>query len=175
MKKLAILCACAFTLSLTACSLKPAPQVEVTEPETEEVTTETETTEPEAEATETTNESGYATLEDGWYNTNLVSEDNEYTDDYVKSIEFVDGGLVIEAIFYRFEGENYDSKVTWDMNTYFVPIDENTQCQSSGGMGDPIPMPLDEFQQYLQNCMGSGLGFGIEMENGVAKTLDIFS
>ena len=125
--------------------------------------------------TETEETSQYATLGDGWYNSNLVSEPGEYATSYVKSVEFVEGGLIVEASFYLFEGENYDTEVTWDMDTYFVPIDANTQYQSSGGEEGPDPIPAAEFPEYLNRCMGSGLGFGIEMENGVAKTLDIFS
>ena len=177
MKRLAILCACTLALSLTACSLKPAPQVEVTTPEPEETTVETtETTEPAAEATETEEDvSSYATLADGWYNSSLISEPEEYTLGYVKSAHFVEGGLVIEASFYRYENEDWDNPLTFDFNTYYIPIDENTTYQYSGGEEGPTAIDAEEFKSSLERCMGNGLGFGVGIENGVAYEFEFFS
>lgn len=178
MKKIAVLCICALTLGLTACGSNTTPKTEDTTANTQEVAT--ETTEPTTETTkveETTEEetTEYATLADGIYNSSLIEEPSEYDLGYVKRVEFVEGGLVIEASFYRFENEDWDNPVTFDMDTYFIPLADSTVYQYSGGDEGPTPFAAEEFQQELQNCMGSGLGFYVEIENGVAKLVEFYS
>jgi hypothetical protein len=176
MKKLAILCASTLTLGMTSCGSQPAQQTDAKTQEVEETTTEsTEITEPETETVETEDNAQYAMLDEGWHNTTLLSEESEYADGFAKKVEFVEGGMLIEASFYRYENDDWDNPILFDMDTYFVPIEENTVYQSSGGDGDPTPIPAEKFPEYLQDCICSGLGLGIEIENGVAKTIEIFS
>ena len=179
MRKIAILCACTLALGMTACGSQSTSQADTTTKEVEATAPETsETTgpvEPKTETVEAEDNAQYATLDEGWHNTDLLSEPQDYSEGYVKKVEFVEGGMLIEASFYRFEEDDWDNPVLFDMDTYFVPIDGNTAFQSSGGEGEPTLISADEFPEYLQKCMGSGLGLGIEIENGVATIIDIFS
>lgn len=60
-----------------------------------------------------------------------------------------------------------------DVNTF--KVDENTQYQMCGGEVGPDNVTKEEFSEYFESLLDSGLYFQVEIENGVAKIIQICS
>ncbi|RKM55851.1 hypothetical protein D6853_09905 [Butyrivibrio sp. X503] len=114
-----------------------------------------------------------ANLKDGTYTTNLVSEPFPYSPGYVKSVSVTDNAVIIEGDVYQYD-DNWNT-IDLGTNTYTLPIDANTQYLSSGGEEAAKHMSKEDFASKFPQIIGSGLGLGIKIENGVVVSFDIFS
>lgn len=178
MKKLHV-CMCAMLVAVTMAgcgqsTTTPAPEKEPV-PQTQEVQQETpaageETTEAATE--ETT--ADYVVLEDGSYSTNFMTE-NESGMAYIKSIEFTEDGVILEASLVKVHSIDWSDAEDMECNKYFIPTNASTSYISGGGEQDPIPFERSEFDSYLQGAMSSGLGLSFKIENGVATEIGIWS
>lgn len=128
----------------------------------------------DTEAAETTS-AGESDLADGYYYTNLLSSDPGYTNSYVRSIEYIDGGILIEAAFTQFDESTWDVLGELDNATYFIAVNENTQYMFGGGEEAPDYVSFSEFKSDLSGLMDSGLGLQIKIENGIATEVGVFS
>ena len=64
---------------------------------------------------------------------------------------------------------------TLEKKPYTIAIDGNTKFLAGGGEGEPQYMSATEFNDYIEQCMGSGLGLNIIIKNGVAVEIGIWS
>jgi hypothetical protein len=63
--------------------------------------------------------------------------------------------------------------VPGDVNTF--KVDENTKYLLYGGEAGPEEKTREEFEEIFKGLLDSGLFFEVEIENGVAKTVNIRS
>ncbi|CBK75900.1 hypothetical protein CIY_34590 [Butyrivibrio fibrisolvens 16/4] len=63
--------------------------------------------------------------------------------------------------------------VPGDVNTF--KVDENTKYLLHGGEAGPEEKTREEFEEIFKGLLDSGLFFEVELENGVAKTVNIRS
>lgn len=63
--------------------------------------------------------------------------------------------------------------VPGDVNTF--KVDENTKYQMSGGEAGLDDVTKEEFSEYFESLLDSGLYFQVEIEDGVAKVIQICS
>lgn len=182
MRKIQV-CMCAMMVAVTmagcgqstaapASEKEPAPQTQEVQQETpaaQEENTEVTTEETTEETT-----ADYVVLEDGSYSTNFMTE-NELGMPYIKSIEFREDGVILEASLIKVHSIDWSDAEDMEYNTYFIPTNENTSYISGGGEQDPIPFERSEFDSYLQGAMSSGLGLSFKIENGVATEIGIWS
>ena len=117
--------------------------------------------------------SGNSGLEDGVYYTCLVSSQPTYSQEYISSIEFSDDKVFIDAVFSKVENDFDWTPV--DKDTYIIAIDSNTKYLAGGGEDDPEVMSKDQFIEYINQLMDSGLGLRIVIENGYATEMGIWS
>lgn len=178
MKKLHV-CMCAMMVAVTMAgcgqsTTTPAPEKEPV-PQTQEVQQETNVAQEETTeaATEETT-ADYVVLEDGSYSTNFMTE-NEGGMAYIKSIEFTEDGVILEASLVKVHSIDWSDAEDMECNTYFIPTNASTSYISGGGEQDPIPFERSEFDSYLQGAMSSGLGLSFKIENGVATEIGIWS
>ena len=118
-------------------------------------------------------EKASATLKDGTYTTNLVSEPYSFSPGYVKSITVTDDAVIIEGDVYQYDA-NWKT-VDFGSNTYTLPITADTQYLSSGGEEAAKHMSKDDFANKFPNLIGSGLGLSFEIKNGSAVSFNVFS
>ncbi|WP_026528198.1 RsiV family protein [Butyrivibrio sp. VCD2006] len=112
------------------------------------------------------------TLPDGSYYTSL-STDTTFSEEYVNSVEFIDEGLLIDgSIALKEDDINFKHLGS---ATYLITTDSSTEYVSGGGDEDNIHMSRDEFKDYISQLMESMLGLQFTIENGVVKTIGIFS
>ena len=71
--------------------------------------------------------------------------------------------------------DGYEAISTLEKKPYTIAIDGNTMFLAGGGEGAPQYMSDTEFNDYIEQCMGSGLGLNIIIENGVAVEVGIWS
>jgi len=128
---------------------------------------------------QTTEEEAYpaseSDLEDGEYYTNLVSQPSQYANEYITSISFEADCIVVDASFAKYENGDFSNKTSYEKKSYVLSIDGSTKYCSGGGDGDPIYMSSSEFEQYVNQCMDSGLGLSIIIEGGLVKEIGIWS
>lgn len=143
---------------------------------TESKDNQTETNEDESETKEDETSPAIQTdLEDGSYSSTLIREASPYIEEYVSSIEFEDGYVVIDASFMQLDEGDYSIKNTWNKKSYTILTDSDTKYLSGGGTSEPAYMSRSEFVEYISNVMDSGLGLEIVIENGVAAEFGIWS
>lgn len=178
MRKIQVsMCAMMVAVTMAGCgqsTTTPAPEKEPA-PQTQEVQQETnvaqeETTEAATE--ETTPD--YVVLEDGTYSTNFITE-NEDGMAYIKSIEFTEDGVILEASLVKVHSIDWSDAEDMECNKYFIPTSASTSYISGGGEQDPTSFGRSEFDSYLQGAMSSGLGLSFKIENGVATEIGIWS
>ena len=180
MRKIQVcMCAMMVAVSMTGCGLgifmsaperekEPAPQTQEVQQETNVAQEET----AEAATEETTTD--YVVLEDGTYSTNFITE-NEDGMAYIKSIEFTEDGVILEASLVKVHNIDWSDAEDMECNKYFIPTSASTSYISGGGEQDPTPFGRSEFDSYLQGAMSSGLGLSFKIENGVATEIGIWS
>lgn len=124
-------------------------------------------------ATDSTTAEG-AVLEDGSYYSSLV-ESTEFDTQVVKSIEFKDDIVVIEAAFSHFIGEDWDNMIQLENAVYTIPVSPDAEYLVGGGEDEPEKMTKEEFIKYISGLMNSGLSFDVTIEDGVAVGFGIWS
>ena len=115
-----------------------------------------------------------AVLEDGSYYSSLV-ESTEFDTQVVKSIEFKDDIVVIEAAFSHFIGEDWDNMIQLENAVYTIPVSSDAEYLVGGGEDEPEKMTKEEFIKYISGLMNSGLSFDVTIEDGVAVGFGIWS
>ncbi len=113
-------------------------------------------------------------LEDGSYYSSLM-ESTEFDSQVVKSIDFQDDVVVVEAAFSHFVGEDWDNMIQLENAVYTIPISPDAEYLAGGGEEEPEKMTKDEFVKYISGLMSSGLSFNITIEDGVAVGFGIWS
>ncbi len=113
-------------------------------------------------------------LEDGSYYSSLV-ESTEFDTQVVKSIEFKDDVVVIEAAFSHFIGEDWDNMIQLENAVYTIPVSPDAEYLVGGGEDEPEKMTKEEFIKYISGFMNSGLSFDVTIEDGVAVGFGIWS
>ncbi len=115
-----------------------------------------------------------AVLEDGSYYSSLM-ESTEFDSQVVKSIDFQDDVVVVEAAFSHFIGEDWDNMIQLENAVYTIPISPDAEYLAGGGEEEPEKMTKEEFAKYISGLMNSGLSFDITIEDGVAVGFGIWS
>ena len=115
-----------------------------------------------------------AVLEDGSYYSSLV-ESTEFDTQVVKSIEFKDDVVVIEAAFSHFIGEDWDNMIQLENAVYTIPVSPDAEYIVGSGEDEPEKMTKEEFIKYISGLMNSGLSFDVTIEDGVAVGFGIWS
>lgn len=115
-----------------------------------------------------------AVLEDGSYYSSLV-ESTEFDTQVVKSIEFKDDIVVIEAAFSHFIGEDWDNMIQLENAVYTIPVSPDAEYIVGSGEDEPEKMTKEEFIKYISGLMNSGLSFDVTIEDGVAVGFGIWS
>ncbi len=118
--------------------------------------------------------SGNSDLTDGVYYTILIGEEMESGNAYIKSAEFHEDSVVIEATFKQMSDE-WEEIASYELDRYTFAVNEATTYLAGGGEGDPQYMDQAEFVEFLQQVMDSGLGLEIRIENGYATQIGIWS
>lgn len=127
-----------------------------------------------ADATTDSTTAEGAMLEDGSYYSSLV-ESTEFDTQVVKSIEFKDDVVVIEAAFSHFIGEDWDNMIQLENAVYTIPVSPDAEYLVGGGEDEPEKMTKEEFIKYISGLMNSGLSFDVTIEDGVAVGFGIWS
>lgn len=127
-----------------------------------------------ADAESDSPESGEAVLEDGCYYSSLT-DSTEFDTQVVKSIEFKDDVVVIEAAFSHFIGEDWDNMIQLENAVYTIPVSPDAEYIVGSGEDEPEKMTKEEFIKYISGLMNSGLSFDVTIEDGVAVGFGIWS
>ena len=62
-----------------------------------------------------------------------------------------------------------------DGDTHTFKVNKNTVYQLGGGEMGPQEVSQEEFMEVFFDCLNSGIGFRVELEDGVATTVEIYS
>ena len=114
-------------------------------------------------------------LEDGTYYTSLSPQPADYAPAYATGFVLEADCIVVDASFNLMNDDGFDVLATLEKKPYTIAIDENTKFLSGGGDGEPQYMSATEFNDYIEQCMDSGLGLNIIIKNGVAVEIGIWS
>ena len=130
-------------------------------------------------------ETDFGNLTDGVYFASMKSEMRGYPQIAGESFlgtlceyEIQDGEIIIHGSLNQFYNESqYDSSEEGYLKNgkRIIACDENTQYFTCGGTGAPVEYTQDGFFQIIQETKDSGLGFIIEIQNGVADSIKISS
>lgn len=122
---------------------------------------------------------------DGKYLTSIIASQNGDFNDlgYASTYEFyVDGEtntlIVKGSLNYNEDIDDHDfleGSTQMDNSTYTFNLDENSILRSTGGINEPHPYTIDEFNNIANDVKDSGLGLIIIVENGVVKSASIAS
>ena len=118
---------------------------------------------------------GTSDLEDGVYYTTLSNEPAEYAEEYATSFMLESDHVAVDASFSKIADDGFTELETFEKKVYNIAIDGNTKFLAGGGEGEPQYMSATEFNDYIEQCMGSGLGLNIIIKNGVAEEIGIWS
>ena len=114
-------------------------------------------------------------LEDGVYYTTLSNEPAEYAEEYATSFMLESDHVAVDASFSKIADDGFTELESFEKKVYNIAIDGNTKFLAGGGEGEPQYMSGTEFNDYIEQCMGSGLGLNIIIKNGVAEEIGIWS
>ncbi len=130
-------------------------------------------------------ETDFGNLTDGVYFASMKSEMRGYPQIAGESFlgtlceyEIQDGEIIIHGSLNQYYNESqYDSSEEGYLKNgkRIIVCDENTQYFTCGGTGAPVEYTQDGFFQIIQETKDSGLGFIIEIQNGVADSIKISS
>lgn len=122
---------------------------------------------------------------DGKYLTSIIASQNGDFNDlgYASIYEFyVDSNtntlIVKGSLNYNENTDDHDfleGSTQMDNSTYTFKIDENSILRSTGGINEPHPYTIEEFNNIANEVKDSGLGLVIIVENGVVKSASIAS
>lgn len=95
---------------------------------------------------------------------------------YIDNVKFENGYLVFTGVLNYNENLHEGSGDTvFDQGEYKFKLDENVELVARGGLAEPEYMNQEEFLDYVNECMGSGLAFIINVEDSLAKEIIISS
>lgn len=137
------------------------------------------------ENAESDNEDSSYLDKDGKYLTSIIASQNGDFNDlgYGSCYEFyVDSEtntlIVKGSLNYNEDIDDHDfleSSTQMDNSTYTFKLDENSILRSTGGINEPHPYTIEEFNNIANDVKDSGLGLIIIVENGVVKSASIAS
>ena len=137
------------------------------------------------ENAESDNEDSSYLDKDGKYLTSIIASQNGDFNDlgYASTYEFyVDGEtntlIVKGSLNYNEDIDDHDfleSSTQMDNSTYTFKLDDNSILRSTGGVNEPHPYTIEEFNNLANEVKDSGLGIVIIVENGVVKSASIAS
>lgn len=137
------------------------------------------------ENAESDNEDSSYLDKDGKYLTSIIASQNGDFNDlgYASTYEFyVDGEtntlIVKGSLNYNEDIDDHDfleGSTQMDNSTYTFKLDENSILRSTGGINEPHPYTIEEFNNIANDVKDSGLGLIIIVENGVVKSASIAS
>lgn len=95
---------------------------------------------------------------------------------FIDNVKFVDGYLIFTGVLNYNENINEGSGDTvLDRGEYRFKLDENVELVARSGLAEPEYIDQEEFLDYVNKCMGSGLAFIINVEDSLAKEVIIAS
>lgn len=95
---------------------------------------------------------------------------------YIDNVKFENGYLVFTGVLNYNENLHEGSGDTvFDQGEYKFKLDENVELVARSGLAKPEYMNQKEFMDYVNECMGSGLAFIINVEDSLAKEIIISS
>lgn len=95
---------------------------------------------------------------------------------YLESFEIKDGYLYTNASFnYNEEDTGSFTNDLTEFNKYKFKLADDVKFSAKGGTADPYYMTSDEFTSYLNECMGTGLAFIVNVSNSEVFELTISS
>ena len=122
---------------------------------------------------------------DGKYLTSIIASQNGDFNDlgYASIYEFyVDSNtntlIVKGSLNYNENTDDHDfleGSTQMDSSTYTFKLDDNSILRSTGGVNEPHPYTIEEFNNLANEVKDSGLGLVIIVENGVVKSASIAS
>ena len=137
------------------------------------------------ENTENNDEDSSYLDKDGKYLTSIIASQNGDFNDlgYASTYEFyVDSEtntlIVKGSLNYNEDIDDHDfleGSTQMDNSTYTFKLDENSILRSTGGINEPHPYTIEEFNNLANEVKDSGLGLVIIVENGVVKSASIAS
>lgn len=137
------------------------------------------------ENTENNDEDNSSLDKDGKYLTSIIASQNGDFNDlgYASTYEFyVDSEtntlIVKGSLNYNEDIDDHDfleGSTQMDNSTYTFKLDENSILRSTGGINEPHPYTIEEFNNIANDVKDSGLGLIIIVENGVVKSASIAS
>ena len=137
------------------------------------------------ESLENNEEDSSSLDKDGKYLTSIIASQNGDFNDlgYASTYEFyVDSEtntlIVKGSLNYNEDIDDHDfleGSTQMDNSTYTFKLDENSILRSTGGINEPHPYTIEEFNNIANDVKDSGLGLIIIVENGVVKSASIAS
>lgn len=95
---------------------------------------------------------------------------------YIDDVKFEDEYLIFTGVLNYNENINEGSGDTvLDRGEYRFKLDENVELVARSGLAEPEYMNQEEFLDYVNECMGNGLAFIINVEDSLAKEIIIAS
>lgn len=95
---------------------------------------------------------------------------------YLESFEIKDGYLYTNASFnYNEEDTGSFTNDLTEFNKYKFKLADDVKFSAKGGTADPYYMTSDEFTSYLNECIGTGLAFIVNVSNSEVFELTISS
>lgn len=95
---------------------------------------------------------------------------------YIDDVKFEDGYLVFTGVLnYNENLKEGSGDTVFDRGEYKFKLDENVELVARSGLAEPMYMDQEEFLDYVNECMGNGLAFIINVEDSLAKEIIIAS
>lgn len=95
---------------------------------------------------------------------------------YINDVKFEDGYLVFTGVLnYNENLKEGSGDTVFDRGEYKFKLDDNVKLFARSDLAEPEYMNQEEFLDYVNKCMGSGLAFIINVEDSLAKEIIIAS
>ena len=95
---------------------------------------------------------------------------------YMDHVKFKNGYLVFTGVLNYNKNLNEGSGDTvFDEGEYRFKLDDNVKLFARSGLAEPGYMDQEKFLDYVNECMGNGLAFIINVEDSLAKEIIIAS
>ena len=137
------------------------------------------------ENTENNEEDASYLEKDGKYLTSIIASQNGdfnelgYGSIYEFYVDSNTNTLIVKgSLNYNENTDDHDfleSSTQMDSSTYTFKLDDNSILRSTGGVNEPHPYTIEEFNNLANEVKDSGLGLVIIVENGVVKSASIAS
>ena len=115
-------------------------------------------------------------MKDGVYYTELLTEPDKFRKDILKSFEYEEGLVFVEASYIYYTDEDLQNREDLDSSTLVFQTDSNTMFMAAGGEGISNEyMTGEQFNDYVNSLMGTGLSLRIVVKDGVAVDFRIIS